>query len=140
MLLTIGQPISRLTTDMETKSAIEKVNLSEKLKLFADQWSPKIVGDLNDSYVKLVKLQGEFVWHHHEDEDEMFLVIKGKLLIKLRDRDINLEEGEFVIIPRGVEHLPVATEEAHVLLLEPKTTLNTGNVRGEKTVENLDRI
>ena len=140
MLLTIGQPISRLTTDMETKSAIEKVNLSEKLKLFADQWSPKIVGDLNDSYVKLVKLQGEFVWHHHEDEDEMFLVIKGKLLIKLRDRDINLEEGEFVIIPRGVEHLPVAIEEAHVLLLEPKTTLNTGNVRGDKTVEILDRI
>ena len=140
MLLTIGQPISRLTTDMEAKSAIEKVNLSEKLKLFADQWSPKIVGDLNESYIKLVKLQGEFVWHHHEDEDEMFLVIKGKLLIKLRDRDINLEEGEFVIIPKGVEHLPVAAEEAHVLLLEPKTTLNTGNVRGEKTVENLDRI
>lgn len=125
---------------METMATIEKVNLNEKLKLFADQWSPKIVGDLNESYIKLVKLKGEFVWHHHENEDEMFLVIKGRLLIKLRDRDINLEEGEFVIIPKGVEHLPVADEEAHVLLLEPKTTLNTGNVRGDKTVENLDRI
>ncbi|HKP85523.1 MAG TPA: cupin domain-containing protein [Blastocatellia bacterium] len=125
---------------MEKISAIEKINLGEKLKLFTDQWSPKIIGEINDSLVKLVKLEGEFVWHHHEHEDEMFLVIKGRLLIKLRDRDINLEEGEFVIIPKGVEHLPVADEEAHVLLLEPKTTLNTGNVRGDKTVENLDRI
>jgi mannose-6-phosphate isomerase-like protein (cupin superfamily) len=125
---------------METESAIEKVNLGEKLKLFADHWSPKIVGDLNESQVKLVKLKGEFVWHHHESEDELFLVVKGHLLIKLRDRDIHLEEGEFVIIPRGVEHLPVAEEEAHVLLLEPKTTLNTGNVRGDRTVEQLERI
>jgi mannose-6-phosphate isomerase-like protein (cupin superfamily) len=125
---------------METESAIEKVNLSDKLKLFTDHWSPKIIGELNDSHVKLVKLEGEFVWHHHETEDELFLVIKGKLLIRLRDRDINLEEGEFVIIPRGVEHLPVAEREAHVLLLEPKTTLNTGNARNDRTVENLDRI
>ena len=125
---------------METELTIEKVNLGEKLKLFADLWSPKVVGDLNDSQVKLVKLKGEFVWHHHESEDELFLVIKGHLLIKLRDRDIHLEEGEFVIIPRGVEHLPVAEEEAHILLLEPKTTLNTGNVHGERTVENLERI
>ena len=138
--MTTGNTIFTLTVDMETESNIEKVNLSEKLKVFSDLWSPKIVGDLNDSYVKLVKLKGEFVWHHHEAEDELFLVIKGRLIIKLRDRDINLEEGEFVIIPRGVEHLPVAEHEVHILLLEPKTTLNTGNVRGEKTVENLERI
>ena len=88
----------------------------------------------------MVKLKGEFVWHHHEKEDELFLVVKGKLLIRLRDRDLWLQEGEFVIIPKGVEHLPVAEEEAHVLLLEPKTTLNTGNVRSERTLANLQRI
>ena len=119
---------------------MDKVNLAEKFSLFADHRSPKIVGELNDSYVKVVKLKGEFVWHHHEKEDEMFLVIKGKLLIRLRDRDLWLQEGEFVIIPRGVERLPVAEEEAHVLLLEPKTTLNTGNVRSERTLANLQRI
>ncbi len=104
------------------------VNLAQKFSIFQDYWSPKIVGELNDSYVKLVKLKGEFVWHHHDTEDELFLVIKGRLLIKLRDQDIYLEEGEFVIIPRGIEHLPIAEEEAQVLLLEPKTTLNTGNI------------
>jgi mannose-6-phosphate isomerase-like protein (cupin superfamily) len=119
---------------------IRKVNLTEKLGLFDDLWSPKIIGELNDSHVKLVKLKGEFVWHHHDAEDEMFLVVKGRLLIKLRDRQIELEEGEFVIIPRGVEHLPIAEEEAHVLLLEPKSTLNTGNVTNERTVENLEQI
>ena len=119
---------------------MEKVNLTHKFSLFQDHWSPKIAGELNDSYVKLAKLKGEFVWHHHEVEDELFLVVKGKLLIKLRDRDIWLEEGEFVIIPRGVEHLPIAEEEAHVLLLEPKSTLNTGNVRNARTVAELERI
>ncbi len=119
---------------------MDKVNLVQKFSLFQDYWSPKIVGELNDSYVKLVKLKGEFVWHHHETEDELFLVMKGSLLIKLRDRDIFLEEGEFVIIPKGIEHLPIADEEAHVLLLEPKTTLNTGNVRDEKTIADLERI
>lgn len=119
---------------------MDKVNLAQKFSLFADYWSPKIVGELNGSYVKLVKLKGEFVWHHHETEDELFLVVKGKLLIRLRDRDIWLEEGEFVVIPRGVEHLPIAEEEVHVLLLEPKTTLNTGNVQSERTVDNLERI
>ncbi len=119
---------------------MDKVNLAEKFSLFADHWSPKIVGELNDAYVKLVKLKGEFVWHHHEKEDELFLVVKGKLLIRLRDRDLWLQEGEFVIIPKGVEHLPVAEEETHVLLLEPKTTLNTGNVRSERTLANLQRI
>jgi mannose-6-phosphate isomerase-like protein (cupin superfamily) len=119
---------------------MDKVNFVQKFSLFQEHWSPKIAGELNDSYIKLVKLKGEFVWHHHDTEDELFLVIKGRLLIKLRDRDIFLEEGEFVIIPRGVEHLPIAEEEAHVLLLEPKTTLNTGNVRDEKTLLNPEWI
>ena len=119
---------------------MEKVNLTEKFSRFSDYWSPKIAGELNDSYIKLVKFKGEFVWHHHEQEDELFLVVKGKLLIKLRDRDIWLEEGEFVVIPRGVEHLPIAEEEVHVLLLEPKSTLNAGNIENERTVAGLERI
>jgi mannose-6-phosphate isomerase-like protein (cupin superfamily) len=113
---------------------MDKVNLAQKFALFHDYWSPKIAGELNDSYVKLAKLKGEFVWHRHETEDELFLIVKGRLLIRLRDRDIRLEEGEFVVIPRGVEHLPVAEGEVHVLLLEPKSTLNTGDVRNERTV------
>ena len=119
---------------------MEKVSLAEKFNLFQDCWSPKIVGEVNDSYVKLAKLKGEFVWHQHDVEDELFLVVKGKLLIKLRDRDIWLNEGEFFIVPKGVEHLPVAEDEAHVLLLEPKSTLNTGNVQNERTVAELARI
>ena len=113
---------------------MEKVNLANKFGLIQEYWSPKIAGELNDSYLKLAKLKGEFVWHHHEAEDELFLVVQGRLLIKLRDRDILLDEGEFVIIPRGVEHCPVAEEEVHVLLLEPKSTVNTGNVQSERTV------
>jgi len=112
---------------------MEKVNLAKKFDLFQEYWSPKIAGELNDSYLKLAKLKGEFVWHHHEAEDELFLVVKGRLVIKLRDRDISLDEGEFVIIPRGVEHCPVAEEEVYVLLLEPKSTVNTGNVQSERT-------
>ncbi len=119
---------------------MEKVNLAHKFSLFEDHWSPKIAGELNDSYLKLVKFKGEFVWHHHEAEDELFLVVKGRFLVRLRDRDIGLEEGEFVIVPRGVEHKPIAEEEALVLLLEPKSTLNTGNVRDETTVADLERI
>ncbi len=119
---------------------MEKVNLNQKFSLIQDYWSPKIAGEINDSYVKLVKLKGEFVWHHHETEDELFLVVKGKLLIKLRDRDIWLQEGEFVIIPKGIDHLPIADEEAHVILLEPKTTLNTGDTQNERTVTNLEQI
>jgi mannose-6-phosphate isomerase-like protein (cupin superfamily) len=119
---------------------MEKVNIKEKFGLFEDRWSPKVIGEVNDAYVKAVKLKGEFVWHHHDEEDELFLVVKGSMVIKLRDRDIHLEEGEFVVIPRGVEHLPVAEEEAHVLLLEPKSTLNTGNVTGERTVAELQHI
>lgn len=120
--------------------AIDKVNLAEKLSLFEEHWSPKVVGELNDSYVKLVKVKGEFVWHHHEAEDELFLVLKGKLRMKLRDRDIYINEGEFVVIPKGVEHLPVAEDEVHLMLLEPKTTLNTGNVQSERTRAELERL
>jgi len=119
---------------------IEKVSLAQKFDLFNDYWSPRIAGELNDSYVKLAKLKGEFEWHHHDNEDELFLVVKGHLTIKLRDQDVKLNPGEFVIIPRGVEHLPVAAEEAHVLLLEPKSTLNTGNVQSERTVADLKRV
>ena len=125
---------------MQSTLSIEKVSLADKLRSFQDHWSPKIIGELNESYVKLVKLKGEFVWHHHEAEDELFLVLKGSLLMRLRDRDIRVEEGEFIIIPRGVEHLPIAEEEAHVMLLEPKSTLNTGDVENERTRAVLDRI
>jgi mannose-6-phosphate isomerase-like protein (cupin superfamily) len=117
-----------------------KVNLREKFGMFADRWSPKIVGEVNDSHVKLVKLQGEFVWHRHEREDELFLVVNGRITIRFRDGDVRLEENEFLIVPRGVEHMPVAEEEAWVLLFEPKTTLNTGDVENERTVANLERI
>jgi mannose-6-phosphate isomerase-like protein (cupin superfamily) len=119
---------------------VEKVNLAEKFSLFHDHWRPRIVGQVNDLHVKLVKVKGEFVWHHHDHEDELFLVVKGRLLIKLRDNDIWLDEGEFVVIPRGVEHCPVAEEEVELMLLEPATTLNTGNVQSERTVAELDRI
>ncbi len=119
---------------------MQSVNLAEKLRLFDDYWSPKIVGDLNDSYVKLVKVKGEFVWHHHDAEDELFLVVKGRLLLRFRERDVWVAEGEFVIVPRGVEHLPIAPQETHLLLLEPKSTLNTGNVRNERTVAELERL
>jgi mannose-6-phosphate isomerase-like protein (cupin superfamily) len=123
---------------------MDKVNLAQKLSLFSDYYSPKVVGELNDSHVKLVKLKGEFVWHHHDVEDELFLVIKGTLRMKLFDGDIEREirvgQGEFIIIPHGVEHKPMADEEVHILLLEPKTTLNTGSVRNEMTVEELERI
>jgi mannose-6-phosphate isomerase-like protein (cupin superfamily) len=113
---------------------MEVVNLAQKLSLFQEPWRPKIIGELNDTHVKVVKLQGEFVWHHHEHEDELFLVVKGTLRMKLRDGDRLIREGEFIIIPRGVEHCPVAEAEAHVVLFEPKTTLNTGNVANERTV------
>jgi mannose-6-phosphate isomerase-like protein (cupin superfamily) len=109
-------------------------NLSQKFSLFHEYWSPRIAGELNDSYVKLAKLKGEFVWHQHENEDELFLVVKGRLQIKTRTGDLWLNEGEFVIVPRGIEHCPVAEEEVHVLLLEPKSTINTGNVQNERTV------
>jgi mannose-6-phosphate isomerase-like protein (cupin superfamily) len=119
---------------------VQKVNVAEKFGRFQEYWRPKIIGDLNDSYVKAVKLKGEFVWHDHEQEDELFFVTKGRLLIKLRDGDIHLGAGEFVIIPRRVEHLPVAEDEVHALLIEAKTTVNTGAVANDRTVAQLERI
>jgi mannose-6-phosphate isomerase-like protein (cupin superfamily) len=119
---------------------IRKVNLHEMLGRFQEQWSPKIVGEVNDSLVKLVKLEGEFVWHHHDREDELFLVLKGRLRLQLHDQEIVLSPGEFAIIPHGVEHLPIADEETHVLLFEPNSTLNTGNIRNDRTVAELDRL
>jgi mannose-6-phosphate isomerase-like protein (cupin superfamily) len=113
---------------------MQKVNLKEKLSLFDAHWTPKIVGELNGQYVKLAKLQGEFVWHDHEAEDEMFMVIQGTMTLQFRDREIVLHEGEFCIVPRGVEHKPVAENEVHVMLFEPKATLHTGNVQSDKTV------
>ncbi|GAB4148154.1 MAG: cupin domain-containing protein [Cyanobacteria bacterium J069] len=119
---------------------MKAVNLAEKCAEFSDCWSPKVVGELNGQQVRLVKLQGEFVWHHHDHEDELFLVMKGTLLMKFRDRDVWVNEGEFIIIPRGTEHLPVAPAEVHVLLFEPATTLNTGNVENQRTVKVLEQI
>ena len=119
---------------------MQKINPKDKLKLISEYWSPKIVGDLNDSHVKLAKLKGDFVWHKHDNEDELFFIIQGELLIKFRDQDITLQEGEFLIIPKGVEHKPVAKDEVHVVLIEPKSTLNTGDVKSELTKENLDFI
>jgi mannose-6-phosphate isomerase-like protein (cupin superfamily) len=119
---------------------MEKVNLQEKFGQFSEHWSPKIVGEVNDSYVKLVKFLGEFVWHHHDNEDELFLVTKGTMKMRFRDRDVMVREGEFIIVPRGVEHMPVAEQEVQVILLEPKTTLNTGNVRNERTLVELERL
>jgi mannose-6-phosphate isomerase-like protein (cupin superfamily) len=119
---------------------METVNLADKLALFREPWKPKIVGELNGQQVKLVKFQGEFVWHHHADEDELFLVVKGRFRMEFRDQQVWLKEGELLIVPRGVEHRPVAEEEAHVLLFEPTSTLNTGNVRNERTVEHLERM
>jgi mannose-6-phosphate isomerase-like protein (cupin superfamily) len=119
---------------------MEVVNLAQKFSLFSDCWSPKIVGELNGQQVKVAKLHGEFIWHQHEHEDELFLVVKGRLRMKLRDREVTINAGEFFIVPKGVEHLPIAEEEVHVVLLEPASTLNTGNVRNERTVETLDRV
>ncbi len=119
---------------------VSKVNLAEKFGRFQEVYQPKIAGELNDSYLKLVKVKGEFVWHQHEAEDELFWVVKGRLLIKLRDGDIWLEPGEFVVIPRGVEHCPFADDEAQVVLLESKSTLNTGDVQNERTVAQPDWV
>jgi mannose-6-phosphate isomerase-like protein (cupin superfamily) len=119
---------------------MNKVNLPEKFAQFSEHWQPKIVGELNGQYVKLVKFLGPFTWHHHENEDEMFLVYKGRFRMEYRDHTEDIEEGEFVIVPRGIEHRPVADEEVQVLLFEPATTLNTGNVRNEFTVPDLEHI
>ncbi|MCA9517637.1 MAG: cupin domain-containing protein [Myxococcales bacterium] len=120
---------------------MDKVNLKDKLARFSERWSPRVVGELNGQHVKLAKLEGEFVWHHHEHEDELFLVLEGTLTMRLRERDVVLAPGELFIVPRGVEHQPVAGEgEVHVLLFEPASTLNTGNLRNERTVDDLERL
>ena len=121
-------------TDARTKGT-GTVNLAEKFGRFSEHWKPKIVGEVNDFYIKLVKFQGEFLWHRHETEDELFLVSRGAFTVRLRDRDVPLREGEFFVVPRGVEHMPVAREEAHVMLLERRSTVNTGDAGGERTVE-----
>jgi len=119
---------------------MEKINLRDKLARFDSHWDPKIIGELNGQHVKLVKLEGEFVWHRHDAEDELFLVVHGRFDIQFRDRVLSLDEGELITVPRGVEHRPVAKREAHVLLLEPAATLNTGNVVTDRTVARPERI
>ena len=120
---------------------LQKVNLADAFASFSDPWSPKVAGDINAMQIKLAKFDGKFDWHHHEQEDELFLVVKGKMRMGLRSGDIDLDEGEMIIVPHGVEHCPEAlTDECHVLMLEPNTTLNTGNVITEKTVNDLDRL
>ena len=119
---------------------METVNLKDKFGKFRDYWKPRVIGEVNDCQVKAVKLKGEFIWHHHDNEDELFLVVKGTLRMKFRDREAVVREGEFVIVPRGVEHLPVADEEVHIVLIEPRTTLNTGNIQNERTVSQLEQI
>jgi mannose-6-phosphate isomerase-like protein (cupin superfamily) len=119
---------------------MDKVNLIEKFSIFSEHWSPKIVGELNGQHIKLVKFKGEFVWHHHDDEDEMFYVVKGNFNMEFRDKNVVLNEGEFLIVPKGVEHRPVAADEVWVMLFEPASTLNTGNVMSEKTKKELKSI
>ena len=119
---------------------MQKVNIAEKLSLFDDYCNPRIIGELNGQHVKAVKIKGEFVWHSHENEDELFLVIKGKFNMELRDKTVEINEGEFFIVPRGIEHKPVAVEEVHILLFEPSTTLNTGDMQNELTRTTLEII
>jgi mannose-6-phosphate isomerase-like protein (cupin superfamily) len=124
---------------------MEKVNLQQKFALFSDQWQPKVIGELNDFAVKIVKVQGEFVWHHHDVEDELFFVVKGRLLMQVREesgeqRTIPVEEGELIIIPHGIEHCPLAEEETYIMLLEPNTTVNTGNIQNNRTVVKLEHV
>lgn len=119
---------------------MEKVNIREKLDQFSDHWNPRIIGELNGQHVKAVKLKGEFIWHHHDHEDELFLVTKGMLRMEFRDKTTEVKEGEFIIVPRKVEHRPVAPEEVHILLFEPASTLNTGNVENERTRKALEKM
>ena len=119
---------------------MEKVNLEQKLSLFSEHWSPKIVGELNGQHVKLAKLKGEFVWHKHDHEDELFFVIKGSFKMEYRDRTVVVNENEFLIVPKGVEHRPVADQEVSIMLFEPASTLNTGDAESELTKHELDRI
>ncbi len=119
---------------------MDKINLSDKFNRIDEYWSPRLVGELNGQHVKLAKVKGAFIWHRHDEADELFLVVKGQLVLKLRDRDVVLNEGEMFIVPRGVEHMPVAEEEVHLMLFEPAGTRNTGNVENERTVGDLERL
>ena len=119
---------------------MDTINLKDKFSHFSDYWNPRVIGELNNCHIKAVKLKGEFVWHHHDNEDELFFVTKGTLRMKFRDREAVVSQGEFVIVPKGVEHCPVADEEVHLVLIEPKSTLNTGNIANERTVAQLERI
>jgi mannose-6-phosphate isomerase-like protein (cupin superfamily) len=119
---------------------METINLKDKFSHFSDYWNPRVIGELNDCHIKAVKLKGEFVWHHHDNEDELFLVARGTLRMKFRDRETLVREGEFIIVPRGTEHCPAADEEVHLILMEPKSTLNTGNITNERTVAQLEHI
>jgi mannose-6-phosphate isomerase-like protein (cupin superfamily) len=119
---------------------MEKVNITEKLNQFSDYWNPRIIGELNGQHVKAVKLKGEFIWHHHDNEDELFLVTKGKLKMEFREKTVEIGEGEFIVVPRKTEHRPVADEEVHLLLFEPASTVNTGNVENERTKKQLEKL
>jgi mannose-6-phosphate isomerase-like protein (cupin superfamily) len=119
---------------------MEKINLAEKFSLFSEHWSPKIVGELNGQLVKLVKFKGPFVWHHHDHEDEMFYVVKGSFDMELEDGTVTINEGEFIVILKGIEHRPNAKEECEVMLFEPASTLNTGNIENERTLKQLQRL
>jgi len=119
---------------------MQTINLKNKFSLFSDYANPRVIGEVNDCQVKAVKLKGEFIWHHHDNEDELFLVVKGTLRMKFRDRETVVREGELVIVPRGLEHCPAADEEVHIVLIEPKSTRNTGNITNERTVVQLEQI
>ncbi len=119
---------------------IKKINIAEKFSLFSEIWVPKIVAELNNDYIKLDKFNGEFLWHKHDGEDELFLVVKGNITVKLRDGDVQVSEGEFIVIPKGVEHKPTAEKEAYVVIVEPKNAMNTGDVQDEMTLTKLDWI
>jgi mannose-6-phosphate isomerase-like protein (cupin superfamily) len=123
-----------------TNPYMEKVNINQKFSQFSDHWNPRIIGELNGQQVKAAKLKGEFIWHHHDKEDELFLVTKGTLKMEFRDKTIEVQEGEFIIVPRGVEHKPVAEEEVELLLFEPASTVNTGNIENERTVKKLKKV
>lgn len=120
---------------------MDKVNIQDKFSQFSDAWNPRVIGELNGQHVKAVRLKGEFIWHHHDHEDELFLVVKGNLRMEFRDKVVNVREGEFIVVPRGVEHKPVAeTGEVEVILFEPASTLNTGNLENERTRKQLEKL
>lgn len=135
-----GESMPRKGQRVDAPPPVAKVNVRDKLRQFSEHWTPKVVADVNDHQVKVVKFKGEFVWHKHENEDEMFMVVRGGFTMQFRDHDVRLREGEIIVVPRGVEHNPIADEEAEVLLFEPGTTLNTGNVRNERTIPRPERL